>query len=83
MTLYKSPGDAISPQLRSWAARKNKEELDLAQSRAKFREGRKGFSSEEASASAVADGSLPSGGAAKAKAKTKGRGRGLEPPAPA
>lgn len=43
MTLYRSPDDAIPPQLRSWAARKNKEELDLAQSRAKFREGRKGL----------------------------------------
>ena len=37
MTLYKSPEDAISPQLRTWAARKNKEEMELAQSRAKFR----------------------------------------------
>lgn len=79
MTLYRSPEDAISPQLRSWAARKNKEELELFQSRAKYREGRKGLVVEEASASAVADGSLP--GAAKAKAKAKkGGGKGLEAP---
>ena len=79
MTLYRSPEDAISPQLRSWAARKNKEEMELFQSRAKYREGRKGLMVEEASASAVADGSLP--GAAKAKAKAKrGGGKGLEAP---
>ena len=82
MTLYRSPEDAISPQLRSWAARKNKEELDLAQTRAKVREGRRGLTSpEEAAASAVADGSLPQGGP-KSKAKAKGRGRGLEAPNP-
>ena len=40
MTLYRSPEDAISPQLRSWAARKNKEEMELAQSRAKLRASR-------------------------------------------
>ena len=78
MTLYRAPEDAISPQLRSWAARKNKEELEIAQSRAKYRESKKGLYVEEASASAAADGALP--GAAKAKAKTKGRGRGLEAP---
>ena len=79
MTLYRSPEDAISPQLRSWAARKNKEEMELAQSRAKLRDSRKGLVVEEASASAVADGVLP--GAVKPKAKSKGRGRGLEAPA--
>ena len=52
---------------------------ELFQSRAKYREGRKGLVVEEASASAVADGSLP--GAAKAKAKAKkGGGKGLEAP---
>lgn len=65
MTLYRSPEDAISPQLRTWAARKNKEEMELAQSRAKFRDSRKGLSSEEASASAVADGALPGAGKTK------------------
>eukprot|EP00435_Cladocopium_sp_Y103_P073271 s29_g43.t1 len=82
MTLYRSPEDAISPQLRSWAARKNKEELDLAQTRAKVREGRKGLVvPEEAAAGAVADGALPNSGP-KAKARPKGRGRGLEAPPP-
>ena len=80
MTLYRSPEDAISPQLRSWAARKNKEELDLAQTRAKVREGRRGLSSpEESGAAALADGALPAAGP-KVKAKAKGRGRGLEAP---
>ena len=73
MTLHRSPEDAISPQLKTWAARKNKEELDLAQTRAKVREGKKGpVTAEESAASAVADGALPAGGP-KAKAKAKGR----------
>ena len=81
MTLYRSPEDAISPQLKTWAARRNKEELDLAQTRAKVREGRRvAILTEESAASAVADGVLPAGGP-KAKAKQKGKGRGLEPPA--
>ena len=83
MTLYHSPEDAISPQLKTWAARKNKEELDLAQTRAKVRDSRRGLAAtEEAAAGAVADGSLPSGGP-KAKAKARGRGKGLEPPSAA
>lgn len=80
MTLYKSPEDAISPQLKSWAARKNKEELDLAQSRAKVREGRKGLTApEESGAAALADGALPAAGP-KVKPKARGRGKGLEAP---
>lgn len=37
---YRSPEDAIPPSLHSWAARKTKEEVELAQSRAKVREAR-------------------------------------------
>ena len=80
MTLYRSPEDAISPQLRSWAARRNKEELDLAQTRAKVREGRRGLlSPEESGAAAIADGALPAAGP-KPKPRPRGRGKGLEAP---
>ena len=78
---YKGPDDAVSPTLRSWAAKKGKEEVELAQARTKIREAKKGLLGiEEAAATAVADGVLPSGAGPKPKAK-KGRGKGLEPPA--
>lgn len=69
--------DVLSPQLRQWAARKGKEEVDLHQARQRMREGRKTLGEE---ASAVADGSMPSGAAPKkGEPKRKGRGRGLAP----
>ena len=43
ITSYRGPDEAIAPGLRSWAAKKNKEETELAQTRAKFREHRKGL----------------------------------------
>ena len=78
---YRGPDDAVSPTLRSWAARKGKEEVELAQARAKIRETRKGLlTTEDSAADAVASGSLPGGGAPKPNPKRKGRGKGLEPP---
>ena len=78
---YRGPDDAVSPTLRSWAARKGKEEVELAQARAKIRETRKGLlTTEDSAADAVASGSLPGGGAPKPNPKKKGRGKGLEPP---
>ena len=84
ITGYKGAEDAISPALRTWAARRSKEEVDLAVSRARVRDHRRGLQIptvvEEASANAVADGVLPNAGQ-KAKAKPgKGRGRGLTAP---
>ena len=83
ITNYRGADDAISPALRTWAARRNKEEMDLAVSRARVRDHRRGLQvsvTEEAAATAVADGVLPNGGA-KAKVKPgKGRGRGLSAP---
>lgn len=70
----------VSPQLRTWAARKGKEEVELAQARAKMRDGKRGLLAEDA-AEAIADGALPSGSKAKAAPKNKGRGKGLEAPA--
>lgn len=69
----------MSPQSRSWAARRGKEEADISQARARIRELRKGGSasvSDEA-ALAVAEGSVPSGANPK-KRPAKGRGRALE-----
>ena len=78
MTNYRGPEDAVSPQLKTWASKKGKEEADLASARVKMKEARRGVSTEEARA--VADGALPSG---KAGGKgTKRGGRGLAPPAP-
>lgn len=37
ITAYKTPDDAISPQLRTWAARRGKEEVELHQAREKIR----------------------------------------------
>lgn len=78
---YKGPDDAVSPTLRTWAAKKGKEEVELAQARTKIREAKKGLLGiEEAAATAVADGVLPAGAGPKPKPK-RGRGKGLEPPA--
>lgn len=80
MTGYRGPEDVISPQLRQWAARKGKEEVDLHQARLKLREGKRPQTEE---AGALADGSMLAGAAPKkAEAKRRGRGRGLVPPAP-
>ena len=80
ITAYKTPDDAISPQLRTWAARRGKEEVELHQAREKIRQGRRlVVSTEDAAAGAVADGALPSGGQPKPKPK-KGPKKGLEAP---
>ena len=77
LTGYKGPEDAVSPQLISWASKKGKEQVDLANARSKIKEGRRGVSAEEALA--VAGGGLP---ASKAAPKPKRKpGNGLAPPA--
>lgn len=79
ITGYRGPEDVLSPQLRQWAAKKGKEEVDLHQARLKMKESRRPLTEE---AAALADGSLPSTTAPKkADAKRKGRCRGLKPPA--
>lgn len=79
ITNYRGPEDVVSPQLRQWAARKGKEEVELHAARTKIRDARKLATSEEAGA--IADGSLPAAVPPKGGKKAKGRGRGLTPPA--
>ena len=68
------------PQLKQWASKKGREEVELHQARTKMRDLRRGAVVEEA-AGAVADGVLPSTAAPKKKGGRKGAGRGLQPPA--
>lgn len=76
LTGYKGPEDAVSPQLISWASKKGKEQADLANARAKIKDGRRGVLADEAQA--VAGGGLP---ASKAAPKPKRKpGKGLAPP---
>ena len=79
ITNHRGPDEAIAPSLRSWAAKRNKAETELAQTRAKIREHRRLAVVDEAAAAAVADGVLPAGSKEKAKVKS-GRGRGLAAP---
>eukprot|EP00435_Cladocopium_sp_Y103_P023715 s178_g5.t1 len=79
-TGYIGPDDLVSPQLRSWAARWGKEEVEISQARNKMRELKKAATasvSDEA-ALAVAEGSAPPG--ASTKRRARGRGRALEAP---
>ena len=78
-TGYVGPDDLVMPQLKTWAARKGKEEVELYQARNRMKELRKATSPSEEAAAAVADGNLPSGGGPKPKRRAKGKG--LEPPA--
>ena len=77
-TGYVGPDDLVMPQLKSWAARKGKEEVELFQARNRMKEFRKSSASTEEAAVAAADGSLPAGG--NPKPKRRARGKGLEPP---
>lgn len=77
ITNYRGPEDAVSPQLRSWASKKGKEEVDLANARSKIRDGRRLQVVEEAEA--VAEGALLL--AKPAARPRRGRGRGLAAPA--
>ena len=79
-TGYQGPEDLVMPQLKTWAARRGKEEVELYQARHKMRELRRPGGATEEAANAAADGSLPAGGAPKPKRRA-GRGKGLEPPA--
>ena len=80
ITNYKGPEDAVSPQLLSWASKRGKEQVDLANARSKIKDdGRRGVWVYSEEAAAVADGGLPS---SKAAPKLKKRpGRGLPAPA--
>ena len=79
-TGYRGPEDIVMPQLKQWASKKGREEVELHQARTKMRDLRRGAVVEEA-AGAVADGALPSTAAPKKKGGRKGAGRGLQPPA--
>ena len=79
-TNYVGPDDVVMPQLRSWAARRGKEEVELYQARNRMRELKKHNNVLEEAATAAADGSLPAGGPPKPKRRP--RGKGLDPPAP-
>ena len=76
---YKSPDDLVLPLLRSGAAKKGREEVELHSARSRMLELRTVPSYE--AAGAVADGALPApGGRARGRKGDKGRGRGLQPP---
>ena len=79
-TGYAGPDDLVMPQLKTWAARRGKEEVELFNARNKMRELRRGAVVNEEAAAAAADGSLPAGATPKPRAPRK-RGKGLEPPA--
>ena len=80
MSGYQGPEDLVSPSLRTWAAKKGKEEVEIAAARTKMREHKRlQIPTEDAAASAVADGNLPPGGPA-AKAKRKAKAKQLAPP---
>ena len=80
ITGYQGPEDVVMPSLRSWAAKRGKEEVELAAARTKVREHRRLIApAEEAAAAAVADGSLPSGGA-PTKPKRKAKAKTVAPP---
>ena len=68
------------PSLRSWAARKGKEEVELAAARTKIREYKKLAVPMDEAAGAVADGSMAAGGAGLAP-KRKAKAKPLAPPA--
>jgi hypothetical protein len=80
--LYASQASAeevISPAFRSWAAKKNKEEAEIASARTKARDLRGGgaTATEEAAAAALGgEGVLPAG---RGRGFRNGRGRGLAP----
>ncbi len=76
-TCHTGPDDLVSPQLRSWAARRGKEEVELAAARARMKELKKIPLSTEEAAVAGADGALPG---AQPTRRGRGRGRGLEAP---
>ena len=78
-TGYVGPDDLVMPQLRSWAARRGKEEVELYQARSRMKELKKHSTAVEEAAGSVADGSVAAGGPAKPKRRP--RGKGLEPPA--
>ena len=79
-TGYAGPDDFVMPQLKTWAARRGKEEVELFNARSKMRELRRGAVVNEEAAAAAADGSLPAGATPKPRAPRK-RGKALEPPA--
>ena len=81
-TGYAGPDDLVMPQLKTWAARRGKEEVELFHARNKMKELRRGAPAVEEAAAAAADGSLPAGSAPKNRAPRR-RGKGLEPPAQA
>ena len=77
---YQGPEDVVMPGLRSWAAKKGKEEVELAAARAKIREHKKLSIPTDEAAKAIADGNPPQGGG-EGKPKRKAKVKPLAPPA--
>ena len=77
---YQGPEDVVTPGLRSWAAKKGKEEVELAAARAKIREHKKLSIPTDEAAKAIADGNPPQGGG-EGKPKRKAKVKPLAPPA--
>ena len=80
-TEVRSADNLVSPALKTWAARKGKEEVELQKARRQAKELMRpggGAYALEAAAGAVAGGALPDGG--KGRGRGRGRGRGLMPP---
>ena len=67
---YQGPEDLVMSSLRSWAAKRGKEEVELAAARSKIKDFKKLALPAEDAAEAIADGNLPAGGGAQ-KAKKK------------
>ena len=83
-TEVRSADNLVSPALKTWAARKGKEEVEFQKARHQAKELMKpggGTYALEAAAGAVAGGGLPDGGKGRGRGKERGRGRGLTPPA--
>lgn len=69
-----SPEDTVSPTFRTYAAKKNKDELELLQARQKVRELRGGHGGEDADVGDALPSRPPKGPKAKAKTGAKGGG---------
>ena len=81
-TNYVGPEDIVSPQLRTWAARRGKEEVELHQARNRLKELKKGGGAAvmDEAAAAVADGNIAGGAVGRAERRRGKRTKALEAP---
>ena len=79
---HQGPEDLVMPSLKSWAARRGREEAEIFQARNKMRELRRGTPpGGQPSEDAPEGGATDAGGGGPAKRRGgRGRGRGLAPP---